>query len=111
MKQTMVLKRAPTPDQHAALLETLPTFNDACNYAAEIASTTRTRNKFALQKLGDAPRRIQDKWPAQMARRAIRKTIEASQRDKSVKPTFRPEGAIVYAARMMSFTGGNTSRS
>jgi putative transposase len=105
MKQTMVLKLAPTPEQHAALLETLHTFNDACNYAAEIAHTTRTSNKFELQKLVYAPLRIQYHLPAQMAIRAISKTIEAYKRDKSIKPTFRPEGAITYDPRIMSFKG------
>jgi IS605 OrfB family transposase len=105
MKQTMVLKLAPTPEQHAALLETLHTFNDACNYAAEIAYATRTSNKFELQKLVYAPLRLQYKLPAQMAIRAISKTVEAYKRDKSIKPEFRPEGAIVYDPRIMSFKG------
>ena len=105
MKQTMVLKLAPTPEQHTALLETLHTFNDACNYAAEIATTTRTSNKFELQKLVYAPLRIQYNLPAQMAIRAISKTIEAYQRDKSSQPHFKPEGAIVYDPRLMSFKG------
>lgn len=103
MKQTMVLKLAPTPEQHAALLDTLHTFNEACNYAAEIAYTTRTSNKFELQKLVYAPLRLQYHLPAQMAIRAISKTVEAYKRDKSIKPMFRPEGAMVYDPRIMSF--------
>lgn len=67
MKQTMVLKLAPTPEQLVALLETLHAFNEACNYAAEIAYTTRTSNKFELQKLVYGPLRIQYKLPAQLA--------------------------------------------
>ena len=101
----MVLKLAPTPDQHAALLDTLHTFNDACNYAAEIAYTTRTSNKFELQKLVYAPLRLQYHLPAQMAIRAISKTIEAYKCDKSIQPHFKPEGAIVYDPRIMSFKG------
>lgn len=99
----MVLKLAPTPEQHAALLDTLHTFNEACNYAAEIAYTTRTSNKFELQKLVYAPLRLQYHLPAQMAIRAISKTVEAYKRDKSIKPMFRPEGAMVYDPRIMSF--------
>jgi putative transposase len=43
------------------------------------------------------------KLPAQLAIRAISKASEAYKRDKSIKPTFRPEGAIVYDQRVMSF--------
>jgi len=32
MKQTMLLKLAPTTEQAQALLETMHTFNAACNY-------------------------------------------------------------------------------
>ena len=103
MMQTLVLQLAPTPEQHAALLDTLHPFNQACNYAAEIAYTTRTSNKFELQKLVYAPLRLQYHLPAQMAIRAISQTVEAYKRDKSITPTFRPEGAMVYAPRIMRF--------
>ena len=43
--------------------------------------------------------------PAQLAIRAISKTTDAYKRDKSIQPTFRPEGAIVYDERVMSFKG------
>ena len=51
MKQTMLLKLAPAPEQQTALLETLHAFNDACNRIAEVAYTNRLANKYKLQKL------------------------------------------------------------
>jgi IS605 OrfB family transposase len=42
---------------------------------------------------------------AQMAVRAIGKVVEAYKRDKRVKPTFRPHGAIVYDDRLLSWKG------
>ena len=51
MKQTMLLKLAPTKEQHHALLETMHAFNAAATYVAEIAFGEKTANKFELQKL------------------------------------------------------------
>jgi putative transposase len=108
MKQTMLLKLVPTPEQHAALLETMHVFNAACTYAAEMAFAARTANKFELQKMVYGALRAEYHLPAQLAIRAISKTVEAYKRDKGVQPTFRPEGAIVYDPRVMSFKGPNT---
>jgi len=41
--------------------------------------------------------------PAQLAIRAISKATDVYKRDKSIQPHFRPEGAIVYDERVMSF--------
>jgi putative transposase len=105
MKQTMLLKLAPTEDQHRALLETMHAFNAACNYVAEIAFCEKSANKFALQKLVYGQLRTTYKLAAQLAIRAISKASEAYKRDKSIQPIFKPEGAIVYDERVMSFKG------
>lgn len=107
MKQTMLLKLAPTPEQHRALLETMHAFNAACNAVAEEAFALKSANKFELQKHAYCRLRAEFHLPAQLAIRAISKTSEAYKRDKSIKPTFRPEGAIVYDQRVMSFKGLN----
>ena len=103
MKQTMLLKLAPTKEQHQALLETMHAFNQAANYVAEIAFEEKSANKFALQKLVYGELRTTYKLPSQLAIRCISKAAEAYKRDKSIKPSFRPEGAIVYDPRVMSF--------
>jgi putative transposase len=103
MKQTMLLKLVPNPAQAAALLETLHAVNTACNYAGEIAFKTKTSNKFELQKLVYGPLRVDYGLPAQLAIRAISKTVEAYKRDKSIQPAFKPEGAIAYDPRVMAF--------
>lgn len=108
MKQTMLLKLAPLPDQHAALLETMRLFNAACDYVAQIAFTAHSANKFDLQKMVYGALRTEYHLPAQLAIRAISKTVEAYKRDKEIQPHFRPEGAIVYDPRVMSFKGPNT---
>lgn len=105
MKQTMLLKLVPSPEHHHALLETMHAFNAGANYVAEIAFLDKTANKFELQKVVYGELRTTYKLPAQLAIRCISKASEAYKRDKSIKPTFRPEGAIVYDPRVMSFKG------
>jgi putative transposase len=105
MKQTMLLKLAPTEEQHHALLDTMHAFNQAANYVAEVAFAKHTANKFVLQKLVYGELRTTYKLPSQVAIRCISKVSEAYKRDKSIQPTFRSEGAIVYDERVMSFKG------
>jgi predicted transposase len=105
MKQTMLLKLAPTTEQHQALLETMHVFNQAANYVASVAFAEQLPNKFEVQKLVYGELRTTYKLPAQLAIRCISKVIEAYKRDKRIQPTFRPEGALVYDPRVMSFKG------
>ncbi len=101
----MLLKLAPTENQHQALLDTMHAFNAACNYIAQQAFEAQVANKFELQKMTYGEVRTTYHLPAQLAIRAISKTSDTYKRDKSVKPSFRPEGAIVYDERVMSFKG------
>jgi len=103
MKQTMLLKLVPTPEQAAALLDTLHAVNAACTYAGQVAFHTKTSNKFEVQKLVYGPLRMDYGLPAQLAIRAISKTVDAYKRDKRIQPTFKPEGAIAYDPRVMAF--------
>lgn len=103
----MLLKLAPTEEQHRALLDTMHAFNAACDYIAEQAFEAKVANKFELQKMTYGELRTTYHLPAQLAIRAISKTTDVYKRDKSIKPTFRAEGAIVYDERVMSFKGLN----
>jgi IS605 OrfB family transposase len=103
MKQTVLLKLAPTPDQHASLRRTLEACNAACNAVAEVAFAHHLANKIELQKLVYYDLREQFGLSAQMAIRAIAKVAEAYKRDKKVKSSFRPHGAMVYDERICNF--------
>ena len=105
MKQTMLLKLVPSPEQHTALLETMHAFNDACTAIAQVAYDNQLANKFTLQKLVYVDVRQQFGLSSQMAIRAISKTTEAYKRDKSINPSFRREGAITYDERLMCLKG------
>jgi predicted transposase len=77
MKQTLVVKLGPEPEQHAALLQTLETFNAACNDIASTAFAERCANKIELQKLVYYDIRERFGLSAQMCIRAISKVVEA----------------------------------
>lgn len=105
VKLTLVVKLAPDAAQHTALLRTLEAFNAACNYAADVAFTNHTANKFHLQKI--VYRDLRDRFglSAQMAIRAISKVVDAYKRDRKIKPTFAEHGAMVFDDRIYSFKG------
>jgi len=105
MNLTLMVKLMPTTEQHQALLETMERFNAACNAIAEAAFEHRTANKIRLQKLVYDRIRKEFGLSAQMTVRAISKTCEAYKVNKSVKPTFKPHGAIAYDQRLLSSEG------
>jgi putative transposase len=45
MKHSLLVKLAPTSDQHAKLLHTLERFNAACNAIAAVAFQQQTASK------------------------------------------------------------------
>jgi putative transposase len=105
MKQTLLVKLAPTPEQHAKLLQTLERFNAACNAIAAVAFAEKCAGKLDLQKLVYYDVRRDFDLSSQMTIRAISKVSEAYKRDKSIQPHFRPHSAMVYDQRICSFPG------
>jgi putative transposase len=105
MKQTIVVKLAPSADQHAALLATMERFNGACDAIAGVAFERRLANKIALQKLVYHGTRERFSLSSQLTVRAIAKVVEAYKRDRRIKPSFRPHGSVCYDQRIMSWKG------
>jgi IS605 OrfB family transposase len=99
------VKLVPTPEQHAALLATVERFNVACDWLGGIVFAERCANKVALQKLAYYDVRSRFGLAAQLSIRAISKTVEAYKRDKTIRPRFRPHGAVPYDERIMSWKG------
>ena len=77
MKQTLLVKLAPTPEQHSKVLQTLERFNAACNAIAATAFQEQRASKFDLQKLVYYDIRARFGLSAQMCIRAISKVVEA----------------------------------
>ena len=105
MQLTLTVKLQPNPDQAASLLQTMERFNAACNAIAETAFRERTASQVKLHHLLYRDIRARFGLSAQMAVRAIGKVVEVYKRDKSIQPTFRPHGAIVYDDRLLSWKG------
>ena len=105
MNLVLPIKLAPSGEQTALLLKTMHQFNAACNEIAETAFRLHTANKITLQKHVYYPIREKYGLSAQLTIRAIAKVAEAYKRDKSIQPTFKPESAIVYDSRILSFVG------
>lgn len=105
MHLTLMVKLQPTSDQATVLLFTMERFNAACNAIADVAFAQRTASQVKLHHLTYRLVREQFGLSAQMAVRAIGKVAEAYKRDKSIQPTFRPHGTIVYDPRILSWKG------
>jgi predicted transposase len=95
----------PSPEQHNMLCETMKRFNEACNHIAETVFALHSANKVEIHKTVYYPVREHFGLSAQLTVRAISKVCEAYKRDKSIKPEFRLDGAIVYDQRILSWKG------
>jgi putative transposase len=105
MMQTLKVKVVVEPEQSEALHETMHQFNAACNYVTEVAFNMHTANKIKLQPIVYQDLREKFGMSSQMAVRAISKACEVYKRDKSIKPIFDSDGAIVYDQRILSWKG------
>jgi len=105
MKQTLLVKLAPTEQQFNLLKSTMERFNEACNYIADIAFQRRISNNWQLHHLTYYKVREQFGLSAQLTVRAISKVSQAYKRDKKIRPKFDLQGAIVYDERLLSWKG------
>src|SRR5713226_10505062 len=105
MKLPLAIKLTPSCAQHAALVAALERFNAACNAIAAVAFREHLANKMALQKIVYYAVRERFGLSSQMTVRAIGKVVEAYKRDTTIRPTFRPHGALTYDERIMSWKG------
>jgi len=105
MKQTLMIKLAPSPEQHQSLLETMERFNEACNYISKLAFEHHTASQVKLHHLAYYYLREHYGLSAQMAVRVVGKVVEQYRRDKSRLHTFKPRSAMVYDNRILSFKG------
>src|ERR1700733_1106193 len=96
MKLTVQLKLQPAPEQADALLRTLVTANEACNYISRVAWESNTFRQFAIHRLVYGDVRETFKLTAQLAVRCISKVADSYKIDKKVCRTFAPLGAIAY---------------
>ena len=92
-------------DGSKRLLDTMETFNQACNEIAETCFKEQSASKYTIQTL--VYHAIREKYglSAQLTIRAIAKTCEAYKLNKAVQPKFKKHGSITYDARILTFKG------
>ena len=100
-----MVKLAPTPEQHKALLETMERFNEACNYISDKAFETQTFGQSYLHHMVYYYSREHYCLSAQMAVRAIAKVSESYRVNRQTQHGFRPHSAMVYDQRILSWKG------
>lgn len=105
MLKTLMVKLDPSEEQYQMLLDTMHRFNEACNYIAGVAFAIGKANKIEVHKATYYDVREKFGLSAQLAVRAISKVVEAYKRDKSIKPEFRLDGAVVYDQRILTWKG------
>src|SRR6185437_5759716 len=105
MKLILQTQLLPERDHAAKLKATVERFNEAANWAAGIAFGQQCSNKIDLQKIVYRDLRERFGLSSQMAVRCIAQVCEAYQRDKTIRPVFRPHASVPYDQRLMSFKG------
>ncbi len=80
-------------------------FNEAAGFAARLGFDAGVFSQPSVHKLAYFKIREKFRLSAQLAVRAIGKAVNCFARDKTTCPTFRPDGAITYDERNMSFKG------
>ena len=109
MKLTLRLHLLPTADQHTALRETMRLCNEAATYAAAKGFAAGVYGQVSLHHLAYYEIRERFGLSSQLAVRAIAKAVECFQRDRTVCPVFRADGAVCYDQRVLSFHGLNSA--
>jgi putative transposase len=105
MKLTLQMQLLPTEAQARKLLDTMRAFNEAATFAARLAFDAGVFSQPSVHRLAYYEIRTRFNLGAQLAVRAISKAVETFARDKTICPTFRPDGAISYDERNMGFKG------
>ncbi len=105
MKLVVQTQLVPDPEQNRKLRDVVGQFNAAANFAAGVAFARHTANVYVVRKLAYAEVRERFGLSSQMAQLAIKAACDAYRRDKAIRPVFRPDAAIVYDPRVMSFKG------
>src|SRR5215211_3307593 len=103
MKLIAQVKLNPTPEQHTALLATLAEANAACDTISAAAWQAREFRRIPLQKLIYHDIKTSFRLGAQILVRCIAKVADAYKLDKKTLRTFRPEGAIAFDDRNLTW--------
>jgi len=100
-----MIKLSPSEEQYQTLLETMERFNEACNYASNVAFETKTFGQFYIHRLIYHELRGRFQLSAQMTIRAVAQVSESYKADRKIQHSFNPHSAMVYDSRILSWKG------
>lgn len=109
MKLVAPIKLLTDPPQQAILRETVEQANLLCDWISEKAWAAKVFRQFDLHKLCYQEARELSGLSSQMVIRCIAKVADAYKLDKKSRRYFRPDGAIQYDARLISWKGDQVS--
>lgn len=103
MKLIAQIKLQPTPEQAAALKQTLEIANAACNEISGVAWEQQVFGKYDLQQLVYQRIKADYGLSAQMVIRCLAKVGDSYKLDRKTQHSYRPHGSIAYDDRILSF--------
>ncbi len=105
MKITLQIQLLPDAAQADRLKAIMARFNAAANWIAGELFVRKLTNKITAQNLLYKQVRERFGLGAQTTILCIHRAVEAYKRDTSIRPVFRPDAAITYDVRTLSFKG------
>jgi putative transposase len=105
MKITLQIQILPDTDQTAKLKTIMERFNEAANWVVGELFAGKVTNKIEAQQIYYRDVRERFGLGSQTAILCIHRAVEAFKRDTSILPVFRPDAAITYDVRTLSFKG------
>ena len=103
MKKTLKIKLLTTPEQNAALLQTMSTFNEICNWISEQAFSLKVFEKIQLHHKVYHDCRKKFDFSSQLIVRAISVVSDSYKKDRRTQRVFRKTSAVVYDSRVLSY--------
>ena len=104
MKMTLKVKLMTTDEQGKILLETMESFNKACDWISERAFEAKVFNNYDLHYLlYKEGRDVFPSLPSQSMIRAIAKVSDSYKIDRKKRHFFRDHSAMEYDRRTLSF--------
>ncbi len=105
MKITLQMQILPDTDQIARLKAIMERLIAAASWVAGKLFAGKVTNKIEAQKLCSRDVRERFGLRSQTAILCIHRAVEATKRDRAIRPIFRPDVAITYDVRTLSFIG------
>jgi IS605 OrfB family transposase len=109
MNLTVQIKLLPTAEQAVSLLATMRQMNAAASRAAQVGFANNVFGQVSIHRLCYREIREQFGLGAQHAVRAISKAVDSFARNKTIRPEFRPDGAVPLDDRLYRLIGLQTA--